>query len=218
MEKEFKAAIFDLDGVIVDTARLHYLAWKKIALKLGVELTVQHNESLKGISRMAAMDYLIDRSGKTVTESERQALAEEKNNDYCTLIETLTENDSLPGAVEYLKWLRQQGVLIALGSASKNAVAVLEKLQISQLFDAIVDGTQVSKAKPDPEVFLLGAHALGVSPAQCVVFEDAAAGIQAAKSGGMYAVGVGTPQKLPEADLCVPGLGDPAVRMLFCDV
>ena len=212
---KYKAAIFDLDGVIVDTARLHYIAWKKTASQLGIDFTAEQNENLKGISRMAAMDYLIHLSGKPVEEDERLRLAEKKNEYYKLLTESLTPGDCLPGALKCIQYLKSIGIFIALGSASKNAVHVLERLKIITLFDAIIDGTKVEHAKPDPEVFLLGARQLGIAPEQCVVFEDAVSGIQAAKNGGMYAVGVGDPCILKQADLVVQQLDNDEVFRLF---
>ena len=201
-----KAALFDLDGVIVDTARYHYLAWRELANGLGFDLSEQQNERLKGVSRMESLDVVLGIGGVTVGADEKLLLATTKNTRYVEMITQIDPSEILPGAKEYLLALRARGVKIALGSASKNAEIILEKLGIRPLFDAVIDGNMVSKSKPDPEVFLLGARVLGVAPSACVVFEDAAAGIDAARAGGMHAVGIGRSENLPLADLVVPGL------------
>lgn len=203
-----KACLFDLDGVLVDTARYHYIAWRQLAAHLGFAFTEADNEQLKGVSRMASLDILLSIGGMSnrFMPVEKEALAKEKNDNYVDLISRMTPDEILPGATELLQALRQKGILTALGSASRNAPAILRRLELTPLFDAIVDGTQVSRAKPDPEVFLLGAQKLAVDPQDCIVFEDAAAGIQAAHSAGMKAVGIGRPDVLAEAELVVPGL------------
>lgn len=204
---DVKGAIFDLDGVIVDTAKYHYLAWKRLANEeLGFDFTPEQNEMLKGVSRVRSLEILLELSGQTRTKEEQEALCAKKNDWYVDSIKTIDESEILKGAKEYLIQLRNKGVKISLGSASKNAVPILEGLGIIDLFDEIIDGNKVSKAKPDPEVFLKGAEALGLEPKDCVVFEDSAAGIEAAKAGGMYAVGIGTPEALPLADEHVAGL------------
>ncbi len=202
-----RAALFDLDGVLVDTATYHFLAWKRLADELGFDFTEQDNERLKGVSRMRSLEILLEvgqLSGLPVDEQE--ALAAKKNAWYVHMLEQLTTQDVLPGARETLLSLRQRGIQTALGSASKNSPLILEKLGIASLLDAVIDGNHASRAKPDPQVFLLGAAALGVAPRECVVFEDAVAGIAAAHAAGMRSVGVGSPEKLPEAAYHVPGL------------
>lgn len=203
-----KACLFDLDGVLVDTARYHYIAWRRLAAHLGFAFTEADNEQLKGVSRMASLDILLSIGGMSnrFMPVEKEALAKEKNDNYVDLISRMTPDEILPGATQLLRALRAAGIKIALGSASKNAPAILRRLELTPLFDAIVDGTQVSRAKPDPEVFLLGAQKLAVDPQDCIVFEDAAAGIQAAHSAGMKAIGIGRPDVLAEAELVVPGL------------
>ncbi len=204
---EVKGAIFDLDGVIVDTAKYHYLAWKRLANEeLGFDFTEEQNEMLKGVSRVRSLEILLELGGQTRTAEEQEALCAKKNDWYVDSIKSIDESEILKGAKDYLIQLRKKGILISLGSASKNAVPILEGLGIIDLFDAIIDGNKVSKAKPDPEVFLKGAEALGLDPKDCVVFEDSAAGVEAAKAGGMYAVGIGTPEALPLADEHVEGL------------
>jgi beta-phosphoglucomutase len=201
-----QAALFDLDGVLVDTAKYHYLAWKRIADELGIDFTPRHNERLKGVSRARSLEILLEVGGMALPEDQQAPLAARKNAWYVEMLGTLTQANLLPGARETLLALRARGVRTALGSASRNAQLILEKLGIGPLLDAVIDGNAARRAKPDPQVFLLGAEALGVPPANCVVFEDAVAGIQAAHAGGMRAVGVGSPENLPDADLLVPGL------------
>lgn len=202
----YRAAIFDLDGVIVDTARYHYQAWKALAHRLGFDFTEKDNERLKGVSRMSSLAILLEIGGLDVPEAERLALAEEKNRIYVGLLTGLTGDSILPGSRELLADLRARSVKTALGSASRNAPFVLEKLGIEGLFDTIVDGKRASRAKPDPQCFLLCAGDLGVGRECCVVFEDAEAGLQAAKRAGMLAIGVGRKDDLPSADLLIARL------------
>jgi beta-phosphoglucomutase len=206
MLNSMQAALFDLDGVIVDTAKFHYLAWRELANGLGFDISEEQNEQLKGISRMESLERILKMGGVTLSEDEKVRLATIKNARYVDMIKQIDASEILRGAKEYLLELRARGVKIALGSASKNAEIILKNLGILPLFDAVIDGNKVSKSKPNPEVFLLGAEALGVAPAACVVYEDAAAGVEAAKGGGMYAVGIGHAENLPGADIVVPGL------------
>ena len=206
MLDSMQAALFDLDGVIVDTAKFHYLAWRELANGLGFDLSEAQNEQLKGISRMESLDIILKIGGVELPADEKLRLATVKNGRYVEMIKEIDSSEILRGAKEYLLALRARGVKIALGSASKNAEIILQNLGVLGLFDAVIDGNKISKSKPDPEVFLLGAQAVGVAPAACVVFEDAAAGVEAAKAGGMYAVGIGHAENLPLADVVVPGL------------
>ncbi|AWV34994.1 Beta-phosphoglucomutase [compost metagenome] len=206
MLENMKGAIFDLDGVIVDTAKYHYLAWASLADELGFKFTEEDNERLKGVSRMRSLDILLEVGGLEFKEAEKLAMAEKKNRLYVEYISRLEESELLPGVKEYLTGLRSRGIGIALGSASKNAEFILNKLNITDLFDAVVDGNKVSLAKPDPEVFLIAAQEIGLQPDECVVFEDAEAGVQAGKAAGMKVVGIGKPEVLKEADLVVKGL------------
>ncbi|WP_342562025.1 beta-phosphoglucomutase [Paenibacillus sp. FSL R7-0345] len=208
MLKEMKGAIFDLDGVIVDTAKYHYLAWRSLASELGFNFTEADNERLKGVSRMRSLDILLEIGGLEFTEAEKLAMADKKNRLYVEYISRLDESELLPGVKPYLDELRGSGISIALGSASKNALFILDRLNIAGLFDAVVDGNRVSKAKPDPEVFLTAAEELDLQPGQCVVFEDAEAGVAAAKAAGMQVVGIGRSEVLKEADIIVSGLHD----------
>lgn len=202
---QYKGLLFDLDGVIVDTAKYHFLAWKALAEELGIPFTRQDNERLKGVSRMASFEIILELGHRTMTPEEKQANCDKKNALYVSYIRQLTKEEILPGVEAFLTGARAAGYKIALGSASKNSPLILDRLGIAGLFDAVVDGTKVSQAKPDPEVFLVGAAELGLEPARCVVFEDAAAGVQAAHNGGMKAVGIGDPAILAQADLVVPG-------------
>ncbi len=188
----FKCAIFDLDGVIVDTARFHYLAWSRLADNLGVNFTVANNELLKGVSREESLDILLDIGGvKSVfSNMEKQKLAECKNRFYLEYIEKLTPADILPGVEELICEMRLRGLKVAIGSSSKNTTVVLNRLGIEALFDSVVDGNMIQMAKPSPEVFELGAERCGVSPDECVVFEDAVVGVEAAKNAGMICVGI----------------------------
>lgn len=204
----FRGALFDLDGVLVDTAKYHYLAWKQLAEQWGFEFTESDNERLKGVSRMRSLDIVLEIGGIRLTEEEKFRKADEKNEQYLHYIRQMDESELLPGAREYLLRLRESGVKIALGSASKNATFILEKVGIAELFDAVVDGTKVSKAKPDPEVFEAGCRELGLLPGECVVFEDAEAGVQAAIAAGMYVVGIGSPAILGRANRVIGGLNE----------
>src|SRR5476651_1478353 len=198
-----KACLFDLDGVIVDTAVYHYKAWKRLADELGINFTLEDNERLKGVSRMRSLDIILEIGGVTKTDAEKEELATRKNTWYVDMINRMKPDEILPGAKEFVQLCRDAGIKTALGSASKNSMTILEKINMVNMFDAIIDGNKVSKAKPDPEVFLKGAQELGVAPADCVVFEDAIAGIEAAINGGMKVVGIGSPEVLVGADLVV---------------
>lgn len=201
-----KAFLFDLDGVIVDTAVFHYKAWKRLTNQLGFDIDEEFNESLKGISRMDSLDAILKHGGVSISQEEKEKYAKIKNDWYLELVNQMTVNDILPGVENFLKDSRELEIKIALGSASKNASLILEKTGILGLFDAIIDGNHVSKSKPDPEVFLKGAEALDVEYDTCVVFEDAYAGVQAAKAAGMVAVGIGSVEVLNNADFVVKGL------------
>jgi beta-phosphoglucomutase len=200
-----KACIFDLDGVLVDTARYHFLAWKSLADRLGFTFTESDNERLKGVSRMASLDILLEIGKMAPTDIEKLEYASEKNTLYLGYIEKMTPEDVLPGVREFLTELKKTGILIGLGSVSKNARSILSKTAITDFFDAIVDGNIITHAKPDPEVFLTGARMLNMPTAQCVVFEDAVAGVEAAHRAGMKCVGVGEPDILNKADMIIPG-------------
>ena len=201
-----QACIFDLDGVIVDTAVYHYKAWKKLAHELEFDFTEAQNEKLKGISRMRSLQLILEWGGVDKTPLEQQELATRKNDWYVAMINRMTPQDILPGVEAFLQQARAAGIKTGLGSASKNAGLILERTGLLHLFDAIVDGNTVTASKPDPEVFLQCAKLLNTAPAHCVVFEDAIAGIAAAKAAGMKAIGIGDPAVLQGADEVIPGL------------
>lgn len=195
-----KGFIFDLDGVIVDTAKYHYLAWKKLANDLGFEFTKEQNEMFKGVSRKRCLEILLDLGGIKATQEQFDTWMVEKNNDYLEYISSMDESEILPDVSLVLNYLKDKKQPIALGSASKNAKPILEKVGLLSYFDAIIDGNNVSKAKPDPEVFLLAAKQLGVEANDCIVFEDAFAGIEAANRANMISIGIGDKEILKEAD------------------
>jgi beta-phosphoglucomutase len=215
MGNRWKAVIFDLDGVIVDTAKYHYLAWKRLAEELEISFTPEDNERLKGVSRMASLDILLSLGKRSLLETEKLGLAERKNAWYVEMIDELTREELLPGAERLLRQLRADGVKIALGSASKNAERILNRLEIGDYFDARIDGTKVSRAKPDPEVFLLAAKSVGVAPVDCLVFEDAPAGVEAAKRANMHVVGIGNQENLPLADWILGSLDEINDEILY---
>ncbi len=195
-----KAFIFDLDGVIVDTAKYHYLAWQKIASNLGIEFTPEHNELLKGVSRVRSLDIILELGKIEASQEDKDKWLLQKNEDYLSYLVDMDENEILPGVFPVLKFLKEKGQPIALGSASKNARPILEKTGILNYFDAIVDGNDVSNAKPDPEVFLIAAKLLNAKPENAIVFEDSVAGIQAANIGNMTSIGIGSAETLNEAE------------------
>ena len=192
--------IFDLDGVIVDTAGYHYLAWKKLADQLGIEFNEEQNERFKGVSRKRCLEILLELGGLQVSQQQFDAWLAEKNDDYLSYINEMDSSEILPDVTKVLNYLKDRKIPMALGSASKNARPILEKVKLLPYFNSVVDGNEVSKAKPDPEVFLMAARDLGVPPEDCVVFEDAVAGIEAANRAGMTSIGIGDPEILGNAD------------------
>lgn len=195
-----KAFIFDLDGVIVDTAKYHFIAWQKIATQLGIEFTLEHNEQLKGVSRVRSLELILELGKVTATQEDKNKWLIQKNENYLSYLVDMDESELLPGILPILKYLKENNQKIALGSASKNARPILEKTGILPYFDAIVDGNDVSNAKPDPEVFLQAAKLLGISNENSIVFEDSVAGIQAANTAKMTSIGIGEKEILFEAD------------------
>ena len=195
-----KAFIFDLDGVIVDTAKYHYLAWRELAIQLGFDFTMEQNERLKGVSRVRSLEILLDIGKVHLEEDQKSKYLIEKNEQYLQYIAKMDHTEILPGIDDLLHYLKLNKVPFSLGSASKNARLILETLDLIDLFDAIVDGNDVSTAKPDPEVFLIAAQKLGVQPEDCIVIEDAQAGIEAANKAGMTSIGIGDANVLTEAD------------------
>jgi beta-phosphoglucomutase len=209
-----KACIFDLDGVIVDTAKYHYLAWKRLAEELNINFNEKDNERLKGVSRMKSLDIILEIGNITLKESEKLEFADKKNKWYREYILKMEENEILPGVKTFLNQLKQNNLKIAIGSASKNALTILQRLNLIDIFDSIIDGNKVSKAKPDPEVFIKAAQEIHVKPEECVVFEDSIAGIQAAKIGKMKTIGVGNHQTLKEADKIINGFKNIDLKIL----
>ena len=199
-----KAFIFDLDGVIVDTAKYHFLAWQKIASELGIEFTPEHNEELKGVSRVRSLDIILKLGNIKASQEDKNKWLAQKNEDYLSYIQHMNEDEILPGVVTILTFIKEQKQLIALGSASKNARPILEKVKILHLFDAIVDGNDVTNAKPDPEVFLIAAKLIGATKKNAIVFEDSVAGIQAANTANMVSIGIGDASVLHEAHYNFP--------------
>ena len=194
-----KAFIFDLDGVIVDTAKYHFLAWQKLANQLGIEFTHEHNEELKGVSRVRSLDIILELGNVQASQEDKNKWLVQKNEEYLSYLVDMDESEILPGVLKVLEYLKSKNQFIALGSASKNARPILEKTNIMHFFDAIVDGNDVSNAKPDPEVFLRAAQLVGVLNENAIVFEDSVAGIQAANIANMISVGIGDATVLHEA-------------------
>lgn len=209
------ACIFDLDGVVVDTAKYHYLAWKRLAAEHGFDFTEHDNERLKGVSRMASLEILLEIGKKSASPQEKELMAARKNAWYVEYIENMNSSEILPGAQEFIENLRGRGIKVALGSASKNARLILNRIGLVNHFDTIVDGTRVVNAKPNPEVFLIAASDLGVTPAECLVFEDAEAGVEAAINGGMRCVGVGNPLVLSKANIVIDGFKNLSPNNIF---
>ena len=202
---KIKACIFDLDGVVVDTAKYHYIAWKRIAEDLGFHFSEADNERLKGVSRMDSLEILLEVGKIKIDTNQKKNLAAIKNDLYVSYIQMMSPEEILPGVIRFLNELHSNGIFAALGSASKNAGFILEKIGLEPLFNAVIDGNKVLKAKPDPEVFLRGAAELNVNPPNCLVFEDAQAGIDAARNAGMYIIGIGQSENLRNADHVIPG-------------
>lgn len=205
---DMKGAIFDLDGVLVDTAKYHFLAWKRLCNTLGIPFTEKDNERLKGVSRIRSLEILLELGSISSTQKEKEEWACMKNNWYVEYLDTIDSSALLPGSLDYLRQLKSTGIMVSLGSASKNASFILQKLGIYSYFNVVIDGNSVLNAKPDPEVFLKGAEKMNLSPEYCAVFEDSHAGIQAAKSAGMFAVGIGDKENLPDADMYAQSLKD----------
>jgi beta-phosphoglucomutase len=195
-----KTFIFDLDGVIVDTAKYHFLAWQRLAAQIGIEFTPEHNEQLKGVSRVRSLEIILALGNVEASQEDKNKWLLQKNTEYLSYVEEMNESEILPGVMLVLDYLKQHNQNIVLGSASKNAKPILEKAKIIHYFDAIVDGNDVSNAKPDPEVFLQGANKVNDTANNCIVFEDSVAGIQAANLANMISIGIGDAEVLHEAD------------------
>lgn len=194
-----KAFIFDLDGVIVDTAKYHFLAWQKIANELDIDFTLEHNELLKGVSRVRSLDIILELGKVIASQEDKNKWLIQKNEEYLTYLVDMDQSELLPGVLTLLQYLKEKNQPIALGSASKNARPILEKTGIRHYFDAVVDGNDVTNAKPDPEVFLMAAKLLNTKPEDSIVFEDSVAGVQAANIGNMTSIGIGEASTLHEA-------------------
>ncbi len=204
MNNKIKACIFDLDGVIVDTAKYHFTAWRNLANQLGFDFTEKENEKLKGVSRVESLNLILQWGGLNFSDNIKRQLATDKNEDYLSYIKKMNADEILPGVVPFLDELQKLNIKIALGSASKNAVAILKQVGLMDYFESIIDGTKVVNGKPHPEGFLLAASELGVAPSDCVVFEDAPKGVQAALAAEMFAVGIGNDDDLSAAHLVMP--------------
>jgi beta-phosphoglucomutase len=210
-----QGGIFDLDGVLVDTARFHFAGWQMTAERLGFELADADEELLKGVSRNEALEIVLEKGGVAVAPSERARLADEKNAWFVAQIQQLTQAALLPGALDLLESLRRLNIPLALASSSRNAPVIVERVGVARFFDAVVDPAELSATKPDPEIFVRAAEGLGLSPGSCIVFEDAPAGIRGALRAGCVAVGVGDAAVLHEADIVVKSLLDVPVTTLF---
>ena len=202
---KIKGCIFNLDGVIVDTAKYHYIAWRRLANEMGFDFSAEQHETLRGLSRMASLERLLDWGGLYMTEAEKLHWSDVKNNWYKELIAHMTPGEVLPGALPFLEQVRAAGKRIALSSDSKNARLVLKSTAVEFFFEVIVDGDDIRRSKPHPECFLLAAAALGCTPAECLVFEDAPVGIAAGLAGGFPVVGIGERQYLTKARTVIPG-------------
>jgi beta-phosphoglucomutase len=209
-----RACIFDLDGVIVDTAHYHYLAWKRLANELGIDLTPEDNEKLKGVSRKHSLEIILKMGGISLSEHDRELLANKKNSWFVDYLERMAPEEIFPGVKDLIRQLKSNGLKVGLASSSKNAQTVLQLLRINELFDAVVDGTMITHSKPHPEIFLLAASKLQLSPDECLVFEDAESGVEAAIAAGMKCVGIGSPKQLGKATKVIAKTGDFKVSSL----
>jgi beta-phosphoglucomutase len=208
-----RACIFDLDGVIVDTAHYHFLAWKRLGQEIGVELTEKDNEKLKGVSRMQSLQIILDKGKVVLAKERKESLADRKNTWFVEYIEAMKPTEIFPGVKQLISAVRKNGMKVALASSSKNAPRVIELLGIGKLFDVIVDGSMIIDTKPDPEIFLLTAQKLNIPAKDCVVFEDAEAGVEAAVRAGMKCVGVGS-ENLGKANMVVSKTADFKIEQL----
>lgn len=209
-----KACLFDLDGVIVDTAKYHFAAWRRMANELGFDFTHEENEKLKGVSRMDSLALILKWGGVEKTSEEQLQLATQKNDWYVESIANMQADEVLEGIPEFLEELKQKDIRIGLGSASKNAPRILEAVGLMPYFEALIDGSRTTKGKPDPQVFQMGAKELGVEPNETIVFEDAPKGVDAALAGGFYAVGIGDEENLGHAHYVMPGFAGVNLEML----
>ena len=209
-----KACIFDLDGVIVDTAHYHYLAWKRLANELGTDLSLEDNERLKGVSRMHSLEIILQMGGINRSLHDKELLANKKNSWFVDYLERMAPEEIFPGVKDLIQELKAKGLKVGLASSSKNAKTVLQLLHIQNLFDVVVDGTMITHSKPHPEIFLLAAEKLNLPADECLVFEDAESGVEAAIAAGMKCVGVGSPKQLGKANMVIAKTGDFKVTSL----
>ncbi|MDA0939489.1 MAG: beta-phosphoglucomutase [Bacteroidetes bacterium] len=214
MSLELKGCLFDMDGVIVDSAVHHFVAWKRLADELSIPFTEQDNHALKGLSRVDSLEHILRMGHLQLDEKTKLKLMAQKNAWYLDLIKGMRAKDILPGARELIEELVAEGIKVGLGSSSRNAQMILDNVGLTPLFDTVVDGNHITLSKPDPEVFLKGAQALGLDPRQVVVFEDAESGVKAAKTGGFFAVGVGSEEQLGQADVVVSSMKEVTLRDL----
>ncbi|MFY7970566.1 MAG: beta-phosphoglucomutase [Flavobacteriales bacterium] len=201
-----KACIFDMDGVIVDTAKYHFKAWARLADTLSIPFTEEQNEQLKGVSRVDSLERILEWGHVVIDNNKKLELMDLKNKWYLDYVAEINPGEMLPGAHAFLLELHAKGIKIALGSSSKNSILILDKLGITHLFESIIDGTKLTFGKPHPEVFLKGATELNLKPHECVVFEDAISGVEAAKAGGFHCIGIGSADILSKADAIIDNL------------
>jgi beta-phosphoglucomutase len=209
-----KACLFDMDGVIVDTAKFHFLAWQRLANSLSIEFTEVQNEELKGVSRVESLEKILAWGGIQLNNAKKLELMDLKNRWYLEYAEQVVPSEMLPGVLDFLQELQRKDILIGLGSSSKNAILILEKLGILDMFDTIIDGNKIHMSKPHPEVFQRGASELQLQPSEIVVFEDAQSGVEAAKSGGFYCIGIGDASVLASADAVVTSMDGMTVEKM----
>ncbi|ORC35378.1 beta-phosphoglucomutase [Marispirochaeta aestuarii] len=209
------AVIFDLDGVIVSTDEYHFQAWKELAKELGIDFSREDNSRQRGVSRMESLEVLLEKTEQTFSNDEKLAMAEKKNSIYRDLLDRLSPDQILPGALNFAEESRKLGLKIAVGSSSRNTPFILKKIGLSDYFDAVADGNDIQRSKPDPQVFLIAAERLAVRPAECLVVEDADAGVEAAKAGGMFALALGAAKGHPGADLRADSLERLSIEKLL---
>lgn len=214
MDKQYKAIIFDLDGVLCFTDKYHYLAWKQIADQLKIPFDEKKNDRLRGVSRMQSLEIILEEYKGSLTETEKEKLADEKNKKYREYLMMMTEKDLTEEVKDTLDTFQAKGILMAVGSSSKNAELIIQRLGIERYFDAVVDGNEITKSKPDPEVFLRAAEKLRLWPEECLVVEDAKAGILAAKAGGFDSAGLGNAVKDTGATYCMDSIIDLKKRFI----
>ena len=211
---ELKGCLFDMDGVIVDSAEHHFVAWKRLAEELSIPFTEEDNHALKGLSRVDSLEHILRLGQLQLDEKTKLKLMAQKNAWYLELIKGMRAKDILPGARELIEELVAEGIKVGLGSSSRNAQLILDNVGLTPLFDTVVDGNHITLSKPDPEVFVKGALALKLKPSEIVVFEDAESGVKAAKTGGFFAVGIGSEEQLGQADVVVPSMKEVTLHEL----